>query len=161
MEHFESELYAPLGSQSYFASEGETPLTNLFKNKANRTGLRYDSPNKTKEYSGLSSIVSGLFFSGVGYAVGVTGSIIRDVASYVLTEAPKIPSYLSDGIDPNTIQQLYNFAGESLSHANSYGGVAAALGFFGGAFFMVKLKSSTRLVFNGLSSIFRKNKQEV
>lgn len=156
MENFESELYAPHGPQPYFGPEGEKSLANIFKRRSNKTELRYDKPSKTKEYSGLSSIVSGLFFSGVGYAVGVTGSIVRDVGGYVLSEAPKIPGYLSEGIDPGTIQNIYTFAGEALSQANSYGGLAAALGFFGGTFFMVKLKSSTRFVLNTLSSIFRK-----
>ena len=151
MMNFEPELYAPLETRPYSTLErGEMP-TNFLKNSSRRSG-------NAKKHVGSSSIVSGLFFSGVGYAVGVTGSIIKDVASCVFSEAPNIPSYLSKGLDPNTIQSFYTFVGDTLSQANSYGGVAAALGFFGGAFFMAKLKSSTQTALKVASSIFGKRK---
>lgn len=118
--------------------------------------LSKSSSKKVKDYTGLTSTISGLFFSGVGYAVGVTGSLVKDIAVYACSEIPKIPEYASTGIDQNTIQSFYNVLGESLTRANYYGGMGAALGLFGGALLMVRLKYSAFSIFRSVTSIFKK-----
>lgn len=126
--------------------------------RLNATNRLTKNPSRIKNYTGLTSTISGLFFSGVGYAVGVTGSLIKDAAVYVYSELPKIPNYISGGINQNTLQYLYNLFGESLTRANYYGGMGAALGLFGGAFFMTKLKNSAFSIFRSITSIFKKEK---
>jgi len=109
-----------------------------------------------KNYTGTGSVVGGLFFSGVGYAVGTMGSLVKDIAGYVCSELPKIPQYISNGIDHNTLQYFYDILGDSLARANYYGGFGAAVGLLGGTILTVKLKDSVSSFLRSISSIFKR-----
>jgi len=109
----------------------------------------FKNKNGLKDYTKMSSVLGGLFFSGAGYTVAATGSLIRDIASSLYSELPKLFYHISSGMDPNFPSYFSDLISSSLTHANQMGGIGAAVGMVGGTLFFGKLR-------NSLLSIFRR-----
>lgn len=148
VKDFELQLYDTPDAASY--GEPNT-LTNVKKESTNNK-----QTSRFKNYTGISSAVSGLFFSGVGYTVGAAGSLLKDLAGYICSEIPNVSQYISNGIDYNTLQHFYTFLGDSLIRANQYGGLGAAVGLLGGPILILKLKNSVSSFFSSVLSIFKR-----
>ncbi len=135
-----------------------TEYKNLFTQAKPKKSFKKADRNgkKIENYIGLTPSIGGFFFSGLGYTVGTTGSLIKDMVSYLCSELPKLPYYISTGLDYNSIQHLFNFVGESLVRANYYGGIGATIGLFGGSALAIKFKNTTMSLIGRVFSIFKR-----
>lgn len=100
-----------------------------------------------KEYTKMTSVLGGLFFSGVGYTVAATGSLIKDLVTYLYSELPRLSYQISDGISHNLPNYFSELMSSSLAHANQIGGIGAAVGMVGGTVLMGKLRTSILSIF--------------
>jgi len=101
--------------------------------------IRDDTSN---DYTKMSSLMGGLFFSGVGYTVATTGFLVKDLISSLYAELPAMQSYLTNGGSYDLINYLSEIISTSLTHANSMGGYGAAIGMIGGTVFFGKLRNT-------------------
>lgn len=109
--------------------------------------LDKDKANGLKDYTRMTSVLGGLFFSGVGYTVAATGYLIKDLISSLYSELPIIYSHISDGVGYNLPSHFSDIIMTSLAHANEIGGLAAAVGMIGGTVFFGKLRNSVLTIF--------------
>ena len=129
------------------------------KNKDDNNQIYNNDLKKNKkitDYISLSSSISGFIFSGIGYTVASTGSLINDLGTLLVNNVDKIPYYLTNLNNPNTVFILRENLGEVISKSNYYGGVGAAIGMAGGIFVCSKIKNTGKDVTTGLLSLLKK-----
>ena len=104
--------------------------------------------NEQKEHKGvigrytrMASLLSGTFFSGAGYLVAGTGTLLLDLANYLAHEIPNIPYYINQGIGPNTLSDAYIALQGAFIDAQYKGSIGAAVGLLGGSMAMVRMRS--------------------
>ena len=96
----------------------------------------------SSDYTKMSSLIGGLFFSGVGYTVTTTGFLVKDLVSSLYAEMSVIQSYVTNGGGYDLINYLSEIVSTSLAHANDMGGYGAAIGMIGGTVFFGKLRNT-------------------
>lgn len=94
-----------------------------------------------RKYTGTTELISGIFFSGVGYIVAGTGTLLINLTEYLAREIPNIPYYINEGLGPNTLSDAYMALQGAFVDAQYNGSIGAAVGLLGGSMAIVRLKS--------------------